>query len=199
MGEITVGTVLWEMRGRRQNDKIKWHAEPICVEEIREHMYIFGNGSGCSHNGVGKSLFLSREECINNFLKSHNSMDEKIDIEQEIDSSIRDKVVELPRTDFEDLRIYPSFQNGQILRIFVDDKIISENEFDWEKEDDKFSEYTGCSRSMKLNMLSSQWYTKHKRGIITVVTESALHGEIYQIGNYPEMKWVKHGTTRGYA
>lgn len=35
-------------------------------------------------------------------------------------------------------------------------------------------------------------------GIVTVIRECALHGEIYQYGNYGDF-WVEHGTTKGYA
>lgn len=35
--------------------------------------------------------------------------------------------------------------------------------------------------------------------IITVFTETALHGNVYQCGNYERGLWVRHGNTDGYA
>ncbi len=36
-------------------------------------------------------------------------------------------------------------------------------------------------------------------GCVTVTIEDPLCGTIYQYGNYKEVGWVKHGTTKGYA
>lgn len=36
-------------------------------------------------------------------------------------------------------------------------------------------------------------------GVVTVIFEEALRGEIYEYGNYSSNCWVRHGTTVGYA
>lgn len=36
-------------------------------------------------------------------------------------------------------------------------------------------------------------------GVVTVIFEEGLKGEIYEYGNYAPKCWVKHGTTKGYA
>ena len=36
-------------------------------------------------------------------------------------------------------------------------------------------------------------------GVVTVIFEEALRGEIYEYGNYSPECWVRHGTTVGYA
>ena len=54
--------------------------------------------------------------------------------------------------------------------------------------DDKFISLNDC-----LNLIEFDG-----KGIVTVIREGALHGEIYQYGNYGNF-WVQHGTTNGYA
>lgn len=36
-------------------------------------------------------------------------------------------------------------------------------------------------------------------GVVTVIFEEPLRGEIYEYGNYSSKCWVRHGTTVGYA
>ncbi|MCM1233031.1 MAG: hypothetical protein NC489_23145 [Ruminococcus flavefaciens] len=36
-------------------------------------------------------------------------------------------------------------------------------------------------------------------GVVMVIFEEGLKGEIYEYGNYTPKCWVKHGTTKGYA
>lgn len=36
-------------------------------------------------------------------------------------------------------------------------------------------------------------------GVVTVIFEEPLRGEIYEYGNYSPKCWVRHGTTVGYA
>lgn len=196
---VGVGTILWGMRGIRRNGEIKWHAHPRCVESITEHMYLFANGEGTSHNVVGRNCFLSRQECLENFLKSHDSLEQKIGIDDPLEEALKSNVTELERTDFENYEIYPSYTLMYITKIFFEDKLIPEHRLVWNKipEDDWRSCDATCS--LTLNQLSTQLYAKTGRGIITVLVEEPLRGEIFQIGNYSDMKWRKHGTTKGYA
>lgn len=192
MNKVKVGMILWQMRGIRQNNLIKWAAMPYYVEEILSNRIKFAGGSMKSINSIGKTIFFSRKECLDDFMKDH-LLEEKVDV----NFINPENVSELPRTDFEDVRIYQSYTMEQILHIYVDGKTIPESEFIWEEESNP--EFSGTViKSMTLSMLSKQWYEKHN-GIITVVTENPLHGDIYQIGNYPERKWSHHGTTKGYA
>ena len=78
---MEVGTVLWHMIGKRQNDEIRWYAEPKCVEYVDEHKYLYGDGCGGSLNNVGANVFLSREECLSHFMEKHDSLTEKIGID----------------------------------------------------------------------------------------------------------------------
>lgn len=36
-------------------------------------------------------------------------------------------------------------------------------------------------------------------GVCYVIFDTALHGEMYQYGNYSDKCWSKYGTTQGYA
>lgn len=38
----------------------------------------------------------------------------------------------------------------------------------------------------------------YSRGVIILIAESPLEGEVFEYGNYGEF-WVEHGKTRGYA
>lgn len=113
MGSVKVGDVLWRMSGISQNGKITWQAVPMAVEEILGRAYRLTQGHIASQNSVGKSYFLSREECLKHYFRNHTSLDE------EIVFHVPENVIELPRTDFEDFRIYKSYATEQILHIFV--------------------------------------------------------------------------------
>lgn len=199
-----IGDVLWTMHGIRQDGMIHWHAEPMCIEKVSAHTFFDAHGNGSSLKSIGKRYFWSRGECIGNFLKSHGSLEEKIDpndpIEKILSGEIAKHIEERERTDFEDFRIYPSYEMEQIVRIFAGNTLVPEAFFDWDFDENKKILCEASGKSITLRQISEQYYAKtSSRSVLTVVVEFPLHGEIYQIGNYPEMKWIKHGTTKGYA
>lgn len=80
--------------------------------------------------------------------------------------------------------VYP-----EALRIIVNDRIIDHNNLKWRIHDEQYEELT-------LNEISEQINTV---GVIYVWTEMGLSGKIYQYGNYEEVGWCLHGTTKGYS
>lgn len=70
-----------------------------------------------------------------------------------------------------------------------------QNKLEWKKEEQlEGAEY------LTLDDIAEQ-ITKLIGGRTTIIVwvESALHGEIYQWGNYSDQAWYKHGDTKGYA
>jgi len=191
---LKIGDIVWEMRGRRQNGITKWAAQPRCIEYADEHKFLFADGCGASWNSIGKNYFLSRQDAMDDFLKRHDSLATK---SAEPDAP----VYEAPRTDWEDYEIYPGSELENITKIFLNDNPLNTSRLIWQTlpDDDWRKSDAGCEYSMTLNQLSTQLYAMGERGIITVVVEGPMHGDIFQIGNYSEMKWGLHGTTRGYA
>lgn len=120
--EIKIGDILWRMSGVSKNDKITWQAVPMAVEEILERAYRLSQGRMASKNSIGKSFFLSRAECLEHYFRNHTSL------EEDLVFPVPDHVTELPRTDFEDVRIYKSYTAEKILHIFVETKQIKESE-----------------------------------------------------------------------
>lgn len=188
---LKVGDVLWRMQGIAQNDMIRWTASPMAVEVVYENRCRTSNDKLVSFSMIGKQVFRSREECLKAFLQTHDSFEEKII------SPLPKNVIQKPRTDYETYRIYRSYTMEQIIYIYCNGEHIKESELVW---DAKKSKYTGeIIYSMQLQQLSKQLFKKYGSCVITVVVENALSGEIFQIGNHKEKKWVKHGSTTGYA
>lgn len=75
------------------------------------------------------------------------------------------------------------------LMIINNDHIVDVDRLRWH-EGDEGIEY------LTLNEISGQINTS---GIIYVWYELGLSGKIYQYGNYEEVGWCEHGTTKGYA
>lgn len=48
------------------------------------------------------------------------------------------------------------------------------------------------------DVLNEAYKNGYSEGVITLIAESPLAGEIYEYGNYG-LYWVRHGETRGYA
>lgn len=77
----------------------------------------------------------------------------------------------------------------EALRIIVNDRIIDNADLKWRIHEEQYEELT-------LNEISEQINTE---GVIYVWTELGLSGKIYQYGNYEEIGWCEHGTTKGYS
>lgn len=118
-----------------------------------------------------------------------------MDTDKELTSTEREP------TGLEDYIIHPRYAQQCITYIFFGTRIVDEYELVWQTipKDDWRYQSEDENRYMTLGQLSKQLYASGKKGIITVVVEEPLRGAIYQIGNYQEMKWGLHGTTRGYA
>lgn len=80
------------------------------------------------------------------------------------------------------------YKDGFLL-IIINDRIIDGSRLKWRDDG------SGIERLM-LNEISDQIKTE---GVIYVWTELGLSGKIYQYGNYEEIGWCEHGTTKGYS
>lgn len=198
MEELKVGTVVWEMRGIRQDNKIKWHAEPRCIESVDEHMYRFTHGA-IRKNGLGKSVFLTRQEAIDDFIKGHGSLEEDIGVDEPLSQEQKGKVTERPRTDWNDLTIvrFDGVTMSSVYIGFVNELHDITKRLNWRKIDAE--EYGYHAEGLTLKEIYDQVSKDMGRPIITVFVNDPMHGEIYQCGNYADGKWVKYGTTIGYA
>lgn len=84
--------------------------------------------------------------------------------------------------------------------IYIDGVRVDENAFTWKMLEDKNEiREKQTAYYLTLNDLSSQFFTKRRHGVLTVVAENETSGTIYQIGRHNETIWEKHGTTNGYS
>ncbi|MCQ2609118.1 MAG: hypothetical protein MJ197_10590 [Bacteroidales bacterium] len=96
------------------------------------------------------------------------------------------------------VKIYPGMYKEHTY-MFVDGRRIDENTFSWKLNNDKAeAKEKQTVFYLTLNDLSSQFYTKRRHGVLTVVVEKETSGTIYQIGKHNETIWEKHGVTVGY-
>lgn len=201
--DLEVGTVVWRMCGRRQDGKITWYAEPECIEEVKEHMYMFSRG-GCSKNSIGIDYFLTRQDAIDRFVSKYGSLEESINpndpLEKMSHPELRENVTEYPRTDWNDMEITKS-DGVDDAGVYIGGVTELENITDslaWRKV--SVPEHGYYAECLTLREIYEQVSSSHNVSpIITVFQDSPLSGEIYQCGNYEDGKWVKHGTTKGYA
>lgn len=188
-----IGTILWSMVGKRQNDKIKWYAKPECIEYVDEHKYLFGDGCGGSWGNIGKNNFLTREECINHFLETHDSLTQKIPI----DEKSPDNVYDMPRTDWQDWCVtrFDSIEHTSVYHGSLNDLHDVSNALKWHTEYVKGLEMEVCTLTLK--EISEQ--LSDTRKIITVIQNNPMKCKIFQYGNYFDEKWYKLGEVMGYA
>ena len=52
---------------------------------------------------------------------------------------------------------------------------------------------------LTLGEIAEQLRNSSFMGILTIIVESPLYGEVYQMGNYASCPWKKIGTLKGYA
>lgn len=191
---IDVGSILWEMHGKRRNREIKWYPAPKCVEEITEHMYLFGDGCGISHNGVGHNMFLSRRECLDNFLKSHDALVTKSDYGEDIPENC----YELPRTDWQDYEVckFDGVSATSVYMNGLNQLLDVSRQISWRKES---CEYRGDIEVLTLTEIYEQLAKEGYRPIITVFVNDPRECSVFQCGNYEPGRWVHLGKVMGYA
>ena len=187
--------ILWEMAGKRQNDKIEWKAMPKVVEMMDEHKFLFYGGCGGSIGLIGKYYFTSKEECEQNFLRKHGGFVETIGFDEPTPKGVD----ELERTDFQTLQVV-DFDTVNQTSVYLGGLRNLQNitkDLFWHKE-----YVEGLEMEVGTLTLSEIWeYVKssyNNQRIVTVFVDSTTHGDIYQCGNYEEGKWVKLGETQGY-
>lgn len=215
------GTVLWTMRGIRQNKNITWRAVPYSIEKYikkpTKH-YTTSCEITISPSSIGKNYFLTRQEAIDKFLMTHDSliMEVPVDVplEELLSEEDREKVKEKERTDFQDIVIYEfdSVDSATVyLGGFSDLKKIND-ELDWHI-DKEISEVLGVKEYKYLSLKEVFEQVKIKYGktvnvfgkpklsvpIITVIIDEPFKGTIYNCNNHEEGIWEKVGETKGYA
>lgn len=184
--------IVWMMKDRIRGEKRIYYPQPFCVSKIEDNKIEFTNG--CIMGGnylVGSLIFETKEECINHFLKTHDSFEEEIPQE------------EIPferRTDW-DNHIVVKFDTIEQTSVYLNSfsKLVNiSDELPWHTEyvDALYMEVG----SLTLHEISE--YVKEKYGknrLITVFQEDMLRSQIFQWGNYKDVEWVHLGEIMGYA
>ena len=196
MANIGIGTVLWTMYGKEQNDIYKWYAKPRCVEKIDNQKILFGDGTGGSLNNIGKNWFLTRQEAIDNFLTKHDSLEMRM---PDITEDEELHTTHLARTDYQDVEVV-KFDTVNQTSVYIGFFYELENVTDilkWHKEyvDALYMDL----ETLSLTEIYEQLKESNEAHIITVFVDSPLNGVIYQCGNHEKGKWEQIGTTVGYA
>lgn len=187
--------ILWMMNGKRQNDKIVWEAFPKVVKLKDNHKFFLYGGGGGSLKLIGKLYFESKEECEKNFLSKHDSLFEVIGF----DEPTPDGIEELERTDFQDLEVckWNTVDTTTVYAGNVDNLLNVTELLKWHEEE---CEPLCCTlETLTLSEIYEQAKELVDTRIFTVFVDEPLKGTIYQCGNYEDGKWVKYGSTRGYA
>lgn len=189
---LKLNTILWNMHGIRENDKIRWYAQPGCVERMTEYSFFFGNGTGGSTGLIGKKYFFTKDEAIANFLKTHDSLTEDVGF-GELDELLKDCVIEQPRSDWNDYVIIRDglYDAGVYLGYFGNftnmiDQIPWQHETDGEYFEDRIT-------------LKEIYEALNTRELITVFQTNPKNTEIFQCNNYDIGKWFCLGKVYGYA
>lgn len=195
---IDTGTVIWSMRGMEQNGVIKWYTKPTCVDEVTGSMVWFAGGGGCSLNNIGKTYFLSRKDALDDFLSRHDCLEEQL----ETGKTLPENVSSLPRTEWDDQRIYKYNGGVNDCGVYVGGlsrlKDIT-NLLLWEQRESKEYDYSDESLTLKQIYEQVSKQRGYEHSIITVIQNDPLKAHIYQCNNYGRGKWVKLGSCMGYA
>ncbi len=186
--KLKVGDILWRMHGHEINGAVEWHAVPMCIEKVDEHKFLDGSNCGGSWNSIGKNYFLTREECLNDF-KAHPEYHEKLYKAEPEDDQYLGKIVKDDTLIWEDGAFVLVFYGLNMDRM-PDEKI------PWNK--DPTTEY-GEWRVTTLGEIREAVIREYKTDFVTVIVEEALHGTIYECGNYSDNYFRIHGETMGYA
>lgn len=194
MSEIRSGDLLWHMCGTRQNDKIKWEAEPRVIEKIDTRMVRFYRGGMISLNSIGKTNFTSKEECEKNWLEKHASFTEAISFEE----TTPDGVDELPRTDWETFEVnrFDGVDSCAVYKGGLGRLVNVTNALKWHRDTEHVGEYGMEIEYLELHEISEQM---EYRGLLTVFINSPMKSKVFQYGNYPDAGWVFLGNIQGYA
>lgn len=109
------------------------------------------------------------------------------------------KIVEGMMQGYGVIVVHPWSHKSEKTYFYCDGNRISENEFEWRlaPKPKQYMDENGTPYFLELNDISSQWYKKHKTGVLTVVVEREMDGSIYQIGIRNNVIWEKHGVTNG--
>lgn len=193
--ELKVGDVIWQMVGTELNGTVTYHAVPHCVEIVDDRMVRFENGCGGSKTCIGKMWFLSRDEAIADFIKRHGRLELPEEDCKELEQFIQHK----ERTDFQTLEVveFDSVDSTAVYLGGVSCLKKVNDELNWHEEEVESLDMN--IKSLTLTEIYEQLKEVYGCQIITVFVDSPMHGEIYQCGNYEDGKWVKLGSTMGYA
>lgn len=195
MADVKVNSVLWRMKGTRQNDKITWEAVPKMVKSVEKYMYRFYGGGGVSHNGVGQLYFPSKEECEEYWLKNH-----KLEEYIHFDDPTPEGVDEYPRTDWETYEVskFDCVDSAAVYQGGLDRLVNITDEIAWHKDSEHVADYGLEVEYLTLHEISEQAKTLFKYDLLTVIIDDPMKSKIFQWGNYGD-KWVFLGDVQGYA
>lgn len=193
---MNIGDILWEIRGKEKNGIYKFYPHPMSVERFDERKVFFDDGCGGSLNNIGKNWFYSRQEAIDHFLEKHESLEMKL---PELDKEMEKKVFHMEKTDFQDLEVckWNTVDTTTVYAGNVDNLLNITELLKWHEEE---CEPLCCTlETLTLSEIYEQAKELVDTRIFTVFIDEPLKGTIYQCGNYEDGKWIKYGSTRGYA
>lgn len=188
--KLKIGDVVWRMYGHKKDpgEKTEWHAKPMCIEYIDDHKFLDAWRCGGSLGLIGKSYFLTREECLKNWEEHRHEYENPA-----VTSGVLHERERLGSIVKDDTYFW---KDDDILRVYMNGMPVEYDKLPW-REDDKPGEYGMPDCYVTLGMIRGAF---GEYAILTVWYEMPTHGFIYQTGNYHnETAWRLHGWTQGYA
>lgn len=196
MKELKVGDILWQFLGIEQDGVYEYKVVPKCIESIDDHKVIFTDGLGGSLNNIGKRWFHSRQEALDYFQKKFEGLSSNTSMQTVLE---QEQIKHRERTDFQDYQVvkFDTINETSVYTGSLRNLVNITDKLHWHSEP--------CEplyMNIEFLTLSEIWEQAKdlsEQRILTVFVDSPLRGTIFQCGNYEEGKWVKYGTTQGYA
>jgi len=193
-----VGTVLWNMVGRRRNGKVYWAAEANCIQVSHEKGFLFDQSLADSTHGntwgnIGKNYHLSREECLAAWGEKPLVVNDDRPVEEQESPDPKEygKLVIWLGDD----------TNTVFINVGFDKAPFSADTLEWNINEETAKMLGGEKGGyyLTLDEIAEQINKTIQGAIIEVRVEGPNGGVIHQVGNRLGGLWHKHGTTRGYA
>lgn len=172
-----------------KDDKIHWFPEAYAIQYVDANKFMCTHGGG-SWNSIGKTFFLTREECLEAWGDKPMITDPP-----ETECEEPENLNELVIWHCSDMEILTITVNGILINLEED--LIWQHCSEWEIPCDPY--YGDYLTLADISHQLSGKIPKDGLGIIEVRIEEPLNGVIYQYGNYRDNKWREYGKLMGYA
>lgn len=191
-----VGTVLWRMVGvlngccgQPKDNKIHWLPEAYAIQDVKDSMFFHTHG-GASWNAIGKSYFLTREECIAAW--KGDTVTDPPKIKPEETKDLNGKII------YRD-------DDMALLTITFDKMLVPPSDLEWRHNSAyEIPGKPGSGEFLTLEEISDQLvemtpddYRGFKQ--IEVRIDEPLSGVIYRYNQYRDGRWNEYGKLQGYA